>query len=68
MAYAISLGAGARDVEQPALDRLLQSYTDRREYLSTRRQLDALSDRQLADIGLSRANVEEVSRAAVYGA
>jgi uncharacterized protein YjiS (DUF1127 family) len=67
MAYAINLSAGAGDVEQPGLPaRLRRSFAEYREYLKTYNELSALNDRQLADIGLSRLNIREVSRAAVY--
>ena len=47
--------------------RLRQSFADYREYLATYNELNALSDRELADIGLSRLNVRDVAREAVYG-
>jgi len=53
---------------QPSLfARLRQSFADYREYLATYGELNALSDRELADIGLSRLNVHDVAREAVYG-
>jgi uncharacterized protein YjiS (DUF1127 family) len=38
-----------------------------REYLATYEELNALTDRELADLGLSRLNVREVAREAIYG-
>jgi uncharacterized protein YjiS (DUF1127 family) len=68
MAYAINLNADAAYVEQPSLfARLRQSFADYREYLATYEELNALSDRQLADMGISRLNIREIARAAVYG-
>ena len=68
MAHAINLNAEAAYVEQPGLfARLRQSFADYREYLATYEELSALSDHRLADIGLSRLNIREIARAAVYG-
>ena len=68
MAHALSLHAHAQYVEQSALlARLRQSFADYREYLATCKDLNALSDRQLADFGVSRLNVREIARATVYG-
>lgn len=38
-----------------------------RAYSQTRRELDVLSDRELADIGLSRADIVRIARSSVYG-
>lgn len=38
----------------------------RRVYNQTRFELHGLSDRDLTDLGLSRANISEVARAAAY--
>ena len=67
MAHAINLNAEAAYVELPGLfARLRRSFADYREYLATYEELSALSDRQLADIGLSRLNIRELARAAVF--
>ena len=67
MAHAINLNADADYVEQPGLfARLRQSFADYREYLATYEELNALSDRRLADMGISRPNIREIARAAVY--
>jgi uncharacterized protein YjiS (DUF1127 family) len=67
MAHAINLDAYTSYAEQPGLfARLLQALADHRAYLSTYEELNALSDRELADVGLSRLNVRDVARAAVY--
>ena len=47
--------------------RLRQAFADHRKYLATYDELNALSDRELADLGLSRLNVRDVAREAVYG-
>ena len=68
MAHALNPHAHAQYVEQPALlARLRQSYADYREYLATYKELNALSDRHLADFGVSRLNVREIARETVYG-
>lgn len=36
-------------------------------YNQTKRELAALSNRDLSDLGLSRANISEVAREAAYG-
>ena len=39
----------------------------RRAYGRTLRELSALSSEELADLGLTRASIEQVAREAVYG-
>ena len=36
-------------------------------YAQTYSELNAMSDRELADINVSRAQIEDIARAAVYG-
>lgn len=36
-------------------------------YDQTVRELDALTNRELADLGISRLNIQDVARAAAYG-
>ena len=68
MAHAINLNAYADYAEQPGIfARLRQSFADYRKYLATYDELNALNDRELADLGLSRLNVRDVARDAVYG-
>ena len=45
---------------------IVQNLADNRMYARTLRELDALSDRELADLGLSRSSLRDVARAAVY--
>jgi uncharacterized protein YjiS (DUF1127 family) len=40
---------------------------DYRLYRQTLNELGAMSDRDLADIGISRVQVEDIAREAVYG-
>ena len=66
MAHAINLNADAHYVEQPRVfARLRQSFADYREYLATYEELSALSDHQLADMGISRLSIREIARASV---
>jgi uncharacterized protein YjiS (DUF1127 family) len=66
MAHAINLNADAHYVEQPGVfARLRQSLADYREYLATYEELNALSGRQLTDMGISRLNIREIARASV---
>lgn len=68
MAHAINLNAYADYAEQPGIfARLRQAFDDHRKYLATYNDLNALSHRELADIGLSRLSVRDVAREAVYG-
>ena len=67
MAHAITLNAYAEHAEQPSLlARLRQSFADYRAYKATYEELNVLSDRELADLGLSRLDVRDVARGAVY--
>ena len=66
MAHAINLNAAAHYVEQPSVfARLRQSFADYLEYLATHEELNALSGRQLADMGISRLSIREIARASV---
>ena len=68
MAHAINLNAYADYAEQPGIfARLRQSFADYRKYLATYDELNALSDRELADIGLSRLDVRDIAQDSVYG-
>jgi uncharacterized protein YjiS (DUF1127 family) len=60
------LAAGAEERSTVAA-RLGQAWRRFRAYRATRVDLKALTDRQLADVGLTRATVEEAARRAVYG-
>ena len=67
MAYAISLNHyAAREIGLFA--RLRKAFDDHRAYLSVRRELDALTDRELSDLGISRHNIGDIAREAAYGA
>jgi len=67
MAHAINLNTYADFADQPGIfARLRQRFAEYRAYLATYDELNALNDRELADIGLSRLNVRDVAREAVY--
>ena len=68
MAHAINLNAYADFAEQPGIfARLRQAFADHRKYLATYDELNSLSDRELADLNLSRLSIRDVAREAVYG-
>jgi uncharacterized protein YjiS (DUF1127 family) len=68
MAHAISLNTYADYAEQSGLfARLCQRFADYREYLSTYDELNVLSDRELADLDLSRLDLRRIARDSVYG-
>lgn len=48
--------------------RIRKAFADYRVYVQTRNELDALSDRELADLGISRLNIDVVARDAAYAA
>ncbi len=47
--------------------RLRRAFADHSKYLATYDELNALSVRELADLGLARLNVRDVAYDAVYG-
>ncbi len=48
--------------------RLVRAFKEWRLYRNTFAELDAMTDRELADLGLSRFEIPRVAREAVYGA
>lgn len=48
-------------------DRALAAIQARRLYAQTVAELNALSDRELADLGISRLGIVEVAREAAFG-
>jgi uncharacterized protein YjiS (DUF1127 family) len=68
MAHAISLNAYADFAERPGLfARLRQAVADYRAYRAIHDELNALTDRELADLDLSRLSLRDIAREAVYG-
>lgn len=49
------------------LGKIKQAWNDFRAYHATLSELKALSDRQLADLGLGRSGLRAIARQAVYG-
>jgi uncharacterized protein YjiS (DUF1127 family) len=46
---------------------ILTALVQRRVYEKTVAELNALSDRELADLGIARMNIAEIAREAAYG-
>jgi uncharacterized protein YjiS (DUF1127 family) len=67
MAHVINLSDFARADSAGIVARIRSALADFRAYRSIHDELDALTDRNLADLGISRLNVRDVARAAVYG-
>jgi uncharacterized protein YjiS (DUF1127 family) len=68
MAHAMNLTDYAGSTKRlRILSRLRRTFADHRKYLTTCDELNALSDHELADLGMSRLNVRDVAREAVYG-
>lgn len=70
MAYTNTARAGNATVldRVSAVFRSVQGAMERRRlYTQTMRELGALSDRELADLGLNAATIAEVAREAAYG-
>jgi uncharacterized protein YjiS (DUF1127 family) len=50
-----------------AKDLVLSAIAQRRVYTRTVAELNALTDRELADLGISRLGITEIAREAAYG-
>ena len=61
------LAAGAEQGNDTVAARLSQAWERFRAYRATLADLRALTDRQLGDVGLTRATLKETARRAVYG-
>lgn len=48
-------------------DAVLMAIAQRRTYLRTVAELNALTDRELADLGISRLGITEIAHEAAYG-
>jgi len=48
-------------------DALMASVRQRRVYMRTVAELNALTDRELADLGISRLGISEIAHEAAYG-
>jgi uncharacterized protein YjiS (DUF1127 family) len=70
MAKALTLSASDRaaDAGRGLLARLNKTLADYRTYRRTYAELASLTDRELADLGISRVAIRDIAREAVYGA
>lgn len=59
--------AGAEQTTGSVAERFRTALRNFRAYRATIAELGALSDTQLADVGVSRAGLREAGRRAVYG-
>lgn len=50
------------------VDRVKKLFADLRLYNATLRELNALSDRELADLGISRSSIRDIAWQSVYAA
>lgn len=66
MANVLSYGAPAPSAG--VIDRVKKLFADLRLYNATVRELSALTDRELADLGISRSSIREIARQSVYSA
>lgn len=70
MAYVNTTSAarkGFADRLAMVRDLLLTAIAQRRTYLRTVAELNGLTDRELADLGISRLGITEIAREAAYG-
>ena len=58
---------GAADRASGFIAEMKARYAQYRVYRTTLNELQALSDRDLADLGLNRANIQSVAHEAAYG-
>lgn len=70
MTQVMTLGAldRARSAANSRLEALQRTITEYRQYRNTLRELAALSDRDLNDLGISRYDITRIARESVYGA
>ena len=70
MAYVNSVGIARKGLLHRAAafkDALLTAVQQRRVFQRTVAELNALTDRELADLGISRLAIRDVARQAAYG-
>jgi uncharacterized protein YjiS (DUF1127 family) len=65
MTYEVSDGIGGIG---GFVARIRKAIADRRQYQQTFGELEALSDRELRDLGISRLSIREIAHDSVYGA
>ncbi len=64
--YANSTTVSVFDRVKNVFKNIAQSVRDYRMYAKTRAELEALTDRELDDLGVSRLQLDEIAREAVY--
>lgn len=67
MAYALSSRAAASERPSGLFSTLGAALARRRVYARTLAELSDLTDRELADLGISRLSICDVAREAAYG-
>ena len=67
MAYVEPIRAAAGHPEGTLLERLVAAYNRRVVYTRTVRELNQLSARELADLGIHRSAIRGLAREAAYG-
>ena len=65
MTYELSDGIGGLG---GFVARIRKAVADHRLYLQTLDELQALTDRELSDLGISRLSIREIAHDSVYGA
>lgn len=68
MANTTTFTLDSVQTENGLVARFRKMVADYRLYRQTLEELQSLSSRELADLGLSRASVRQIAREAVYGA
>ena len=68
MAHAMTVNYDAGANVGGLFARLREAFAAYRVYLETRNELEALSDRELADLGISRLNIRDIARQAATAA
>jgi uncharacterized protein YjiS (DUF1127 family) len=65
---ALGAGVGGHGAAGSLFDRLRERFAEHARYVRTRDELASLTDRELDDIGLVRADIEGISRRAARAA
>ncbi len=66
MAHAINLHDYAAPASSGLFARVRQVVADYRTYFETLNELDALNDRELADLGIARGNIRAIAYSSVF--
>lgn len=68
MAHSATYDSGAFGAVSGLTARIRKAWADHRLYAATVRELQQLSDRELADLGIHRASIDGIARESVYTA